>query len=108
MKILPLLLSAALAVSAAAATKPAKKKAAKKPQPRTVSLDVKDGEARDILRAMQRQCGIRNLVIDPEVQGSGTFFFRDVPCEQAFPIVLRTMGLAGSMEGNLLSVDRRP
>lgn len=108
MKILPLILSAALAVSASAATKQEKKKTAKKPQPRTVSLDVKDAEARDVLRAMQKQCGIRNLIVDPEVQGSGTFFFRDVPCEQAFPIVLRTMGLAGSMEGNLMHVDRRP
>ena len=90
-----LFVSAALAVSAA-----------EKQKPRSVSLDVKDGEARVILRSMQKQCGIRNMVIDPGVQGSGTFYFRDVPCEKAFPIVLRTMGLAGKMEGNLMSVDR--
>jgi hypothetical protein len=67
---------------------------------RTVTLDVKDAEARVVLRSMQKQCGIKNLVIDPNVQGSGTFYFREVPCETAFPIVLRTMGLAGKMEPN--------
>ena len=68
--------------------------------PRTVTLDVKDAEARVVLKSMQKQCGIKNLVIDPNVQGSGTFYFRAVPCETAFPIVLRTMGLAGRMEPN--------
>jgi type II secretory pathway component HofQ len=60
---------------------------------RTVTLDVKDAEAREILQTMQTQCGIKNLVIDPDVQGSGSFFFREVPCRQAFKVVLRTMGL---------------
>lgn len=67
---------------------------------RTVTLDVKDADARIVLKSMQQQCGIRNLVIDPGVQGSGTFYFRDVPCETAFPVVLRTMGLAGKIEPN--------
>lgn len=74
--------------------------AAAAPHARTVTLDVKDAEARVVLRSMQKQCGIKNLVIDPNVQGSGTFYFRDVPCETAFPVVLRTMGLAGKMELN--------
>lgn len=93
-RLLPLLLLAALA-------------SAEEKQQRSVSLDVKDAEARVILRSLQKQCGIKNLVIDPEVQGSGTFYFRDVPCEKAFPIVLRTMGLAGTIEGEVMSVERR-
>jgi hypothetical protein len=74
--------------------------AAPKASPRTVSLDVKDAEARVILASMKKQCGIRNLVIDPDVQGSGTFYFREVPCETAFRVVLRTMNLAGQVESN--------
>ena len=50
----------------------------------SVTLDVKDAEAREILKSMQRQCGIKNLMIDPQVQGSGTFLFNQVPCRQAF------------------------
>lgn len=89
MKPLALILSAALAASAFAREKP-----------RTVTLDVKDGEARVILRSVQQQCGIKNLIVDPDVQGSGTFFFRDVPCAQAIPVVLRVMGLAGQVQGS--------
>lgn len=97
MKLLPLALSAALAVTASAA-----------PKPRTVTLNVKDGDARVILESMQKQCGIKNLIIDPEVKASGTFFFRDLPCHQAFPVVLKTMGLAGKVYANsIVTVEPR-
>jgi hypothetical protein len=71
----------------------------------TVTLDVKDAEAREILKSMQRQCGIRNLLIDPQVQGTGTFLFNQVPCRQAFSIVLQSMGLAAqTYSNNIVSV----
>lgn len=63
-------------------------------KPRTVTLDVKDAPAREVLASMKKQCGIRNLVIDPDVNPpAATFFFREVPCETAFRVVLRTYGL---------------
>ena len=69
--------------------------AAPKAKPRTVTLDVKDGEARDVLKSMQRQCGIKNMIIDPDVQRTtATFYLTQVPCDTAFRIVLRTYGLA--------------
>ena len=71
----------------------------------SVTLDVKDAEAREILKSMQRQCGIRNLMIDPQVQGTGTFLFNQVPCRQAFTIVLQSMGLAAqTYSNNIVSV----
>jgi type II secretory pathway component GspD/PulD (secretin) len=71
----------------------------------TVTLDVKDAEAREILKSMQRQCGIKNLMIDPQVQGTGTFLFNQVPCRQAFTIVLQSMGLAAqTYSNNIVSV----
>ena len=96
MRALALILSIALAAAAAAGEKP-----------RTVTLDVKDGEARAILKNMQKQCGIKNLVLDPDVQGSGTFYFREVPCATAFRVVLRTLGLTGQIEPNLVTVEPR-
>jgi type II secretory pathway component GspD/PulD (secretin) len=60
---------------------------------RTVTLDVKDAEVKEIFKSMQKQCGIKNVVLDPNVQGKGTFYFHQVPCRTAFPIVLRTLGL---------------
>ena len=76
-------------------------------KPRTVTLDVKDGEARAVLQSMRKQCGIRNMIIDPEVQGSGTFYFKEVPCGTAFRVVFRTLGLTGQIEPNLVTVDPR-
>lgn len=68
--------------------------AAPKAKPRTVTLDVKDAEAREVLQSMRRQCGIRNMIIDPDVPNTAaSFYFREVPCETAFRVVLRTYGL---------------
>jgi len=62
------------------------------PQP-TVTIDVKDAEVRDVLGAMQKQCGLRNLVVDSDVSGKATFYFRRVPCSTAFDVVLKTFRL---------------
>lgn len=67
-----------------------------------VTIDVKDGEIASILREVATQCGIRNLVLDREVQGTGTFLFRDVPCEAAFRAIFTSMGLAADREVNSL------
>ncbi len=76
-------------------------------KPRTVTLDVKDEEIHAILRSMQKQCGIRNLVIDPGVEGRGTFLLHDLPCPTAFEVVARTMSLQIADEGNSVVTVRR-
>ena len=63
-------------------------------KPPAVTLDVKDEDVRVILRSMQKQCAIRNMVIDKDVQGKGTFLFDKVPCRTAFDVVFRTFDLA--------------
>jgi hypothetical protein len=86
-RLLPLLLALSLAAAATAAPKP-------KPKPRTVTLDVKDAEAREVLQSLKKQCAIKNMIIDPDVDRAGaSFYFRDVPCDTALRIVLRTYGL---------------
>src|SRR6266545_4291328 len=75
----------------------------------TVTIDFKDAEARVILKSMQRQCGIKNLIIDPQVQGTGTFLFTNVPCRQAFNVVLSTLGLsAETYSGGMVHVETAP
>ena len=70
------------------------------PQPKTVTLDVKDEDVRVILKSMQKQCGIKNLVLDKEVQGNGTFMFRALPCKTAFDTVFKTMSLRAVTYGS--------
>jgi type II secretory pathway component HofQ len=73
----------------------------------TVTLDVKDTDVRAILREMQKQCGIRNMLIDKEVSGAGTILFREVPCETALRVVFRQFGLKGVVDPNVVSVEPR-
>lgn len=73
-----------------------------------VTLDVKDADIRDILKSMKVQCGIRNLIVDPDVGGQGTFILNDVPCNQAFDLVFRTLGLKAEIQENsVVTVGRR-
>ena len=89
----------------AATTGKSSAKSAKTQEP-AVTLDVQEAELRDVLQSMQRQCGIKNLVLHRQVGGkSGTLVFRDVPCSRAFRIVLRMHGLASnSYENRVLHV----
>jgi type II secretory pathway component HofQ len=66
----------------------------------TVTLDVKDEDIREVLKSMKEQCGIRNLLIDKDVNGRTMFYFQDVPCTRAFDVVARTMSLAYDIEPN--------
>ena len=49
---------------------------------------------------MQKQCAVKNLVIDPDVQARGTFVFHHVPCSTAFRVVLQSLGLGSVDYGN--------
>ncbi|HJT18248.1 MAG TPA: hypothetical protein VJ853_12700 [Thermoanaerobaculia bacterium] len=60
----------------------------------TVTLDVKDAKVRDVLKSMQKQCAVKNLIVDPDVpEGSASFYFHEVPCKTAFDVVLATYKL---------------
>ncbi|HEU4888127.1 MAG TPA: hypothetical protein VFV49_09590, partial [Thermoanaerobaculia bacterium] len=73
----------------------------------TVTLDVKDEDVRIILKSMQKQCGIKNLLIDKDVTGSGTIYFREVSCSTAFRVVFKQFGLTGQVEANMVTVEPR-
>jgi hypothetical protein len=73
----------------------------------TVTLHVKDEDVVDILKSMKKQCGVRNMVIDKDVAGKGTIYFKDVPCGTAFRVVFRQFGLAGQPDPALMFVETR-
>lgn len=76
----------------------------------TLTIDVKDADLRTILAAVREQCGIRNVITDPGVEGRGTFLIRDVPCTAAVGTILRSLGLSARLEPNsvlIVSNDRR-
>ncbi|HKB80857.1 MAG TPA: hypothetical protein VKH35_14185 [Thermoanaerobaculia bacterium] len=76
-------------------------------QDRSVTMDVKDADVRDVLKDMQRQCGVRNLVVDPDVSGKATFYFRHVSCPNAFDVVLATFRLRAEVDGrSLMAIEK--
>ena len=72
-----------------------------------VTLDVKDEDVRVILKSMQKQCGINNLLIDKDVSGTGMVYFRDVPCATAIRTVFHQFALTGEVEQNMVTVEPR-
>ena len=106
MRAISLLLILAV-LSGATAASAAKSDAEKKQNEPTVTLDVKDEDVVVILKAMQKQCGIRNLLIDKDVTGKGMVYFTDVPCSTAFRTVMGQFGLAGQVERNIVHVETR-
>ncbi len=89
MRPLSLVLTVALSLSAFGATRE-----------RTVSLNVQDEDVHEIMATMKKQCAVKNLVIDPDVQAHGTFVFHRVPCSTAFKVVFQTLGLSSVDYGN--------
>lgn len=63
------------------------------PNEPTMSMDVVDAELGEILGIVKKQCGIRNVIVDPGVTGKGTFLFREVPCDAALRTIFRSLGL---------------
>ena len=74
---------------------------------KTVTLHEKDIDVRDLLKSMQKQCGIRTLIIDKDVAGTGSVYFKQVPCSTAFRVVFRQFGLAGQPDPAILFVETR-
>jgi hypothetical protein len=75
---------------------------------KTVTLDVKDEDAHAILTSMQKQCGIKNLLIDRDVDARGTFVFKSVPCSTAFKVVFQSLGLGATNYGNSVITVGKP
>ena len=73
----------------------------------TVTLDVKDADIRAILLSMKEQCGIKNMLIEDDVTGTGPFIFREVPCETALKVVFRTQSLDWEIQENSVVLIRK-
>lgn len=77
------------------------------PDEPTVTLDVVDAEVRAILASVKTQCGIRNIMIDPNVTGRGTFLFDEVPCSVALKTIFASLGLGSESHPSVVRVKER-
>jgi type IV pilus assembly protein PilQ len=75
--------------------------------PRRFSMEFRDADIRDVLRALGQQNRL-NVVFGDEVQGKVTLSFRDVTLRQALEAILRIQNLSSIQEGNILRIVRSP
>jgi hypothetical protein len=70
-----------------------------------ITLDLVDADIRDVLRTFAQLTGL-DMSIAPDVSGTVTIHFKDVPWDEAFDIALRQNGLAYRLEDRKLVVFR--
>jgi type IV pilus assembly protein PilQ len=68
-----------------------------------ISLNLKDADIKDVLRTFAQLTGL-NIAVDPQVSGSVTVDFVDVPWDQALDLILRQNGLTYVLEGNVMRI----
>ena len=68
-----------------------------------ISLSLKDADIKDVIRTFAELTGL-NIAVDPEVRGSVTVDFVDVPWDQALDLILRQNNLTFVLEGNVMRV----
>ncbi len=68
-----------------------------------ISLSLKDADIKDVLRTFAELTGL-NIAVDPQVGGTVTVDFVDVPWDQALDLMLRQNGLTFTIEGNVMRV----
>ncbi|MFZ0429285.1 MAG: type IV pilus secretin PilQ [Acidobacteriota bacterium] len=71
-----------------------------------VTLKLVDVSLVDFFRAISELSGL-NILIDPDVTGTITINVEQVPWDQLFDAVLRSHGLARSVEGNLVRISTK-
>lgn len=70
-----------------------------------ISLNLKDADIKDVLRTFAQLTGL-NVAVDPQVGGTVTVDFVDVPWDQALDIILRQNDLTYDLEGNVMRVGK--
>jgi len=95
-----ILLSFCLAASAYAI--PSKKN---EPAPKTLTLDFKEGDVRDILRAIGTQFKL-NIVVDQNVTGNVTVHLENAPVVEGLKMLLESNGYSIEQKGDIFYVRK--
>jgi type IV pilus secretin PilQ/predicted competence protein len=68
-----------------------------------ISLSLKDGDIKDVLRSFAQISGL-NIIVQPGVNGTVTVELDSVPWDQALEQILKINGLGMQLEGNILRI----
>ena len=73
----------------------------------TISLSLKDGDIKDVLRSFAKISGL-NVVLQPGVRGTVTVELESVPWDQALDQILKINNLGYELDGNIMRIAPRP
>jgi len=90
-------------VAEARSTTPAGNGSGVKYTGRLISLDIQDAEIKGVLRLIADVSGL-NVISGDDVKGTITTRLVNVPWDQALDVILRTLGLGQTREGNIIRV----
>lgn len=72
----------------------------------TISLSLKDGDIKDVLRSFAKISGL-NVVVQPGVRGTVTVELENVPWDQALDQILKINNLGYELDGNIMRIAPR-
>lgn len=73
---------------------------------RLFSIEVRDADVSDVLRALAQQSGL-NIVIGEGVDGKVSLSFKDIPFKDALEIVIKSRGLMYTVQNNVFWVGKK-
>ncbi len=71
-----------------------------------ISLSLKDGDIKDVLRSFAKISGL-NVVVQPGVRGTVTVELESVPWDQALDQILKINNLGYELDGNIMRIAPR-
>jgi type IV pilus assembly protein PilQ len=73
---------------------------------RLFSIEVRDAEIADVLRALAQQSGL-NIILGQGVEGRVSLSFKDIPFRGAMEMVIKANGLMYTVQNNIMWVGRK-
>jgi len=68
-----------------------------------ISIDMTNSDLKDVLRLFSELTGL-NMAIDPQVAGTVTVRFENVPWDQALDLILKQNSLTYTLQGNVMRI----
>ncbi|MBI2400838.1 MAG: hypothetical protein HYV23_07275 [Deltaproteobacteria bacterium] len=73
---------------------------------RLFSIEVRDAEISDVLRALAQQSGL-NIILGQGVEGKVSLSFKDIPFRDAMEMVIKANGFMYTVQNNIMWVGRK-
>lgn len=73
---------------------------------RLFSIEVRDAEISDVLRALAQQSGL-NIILGQGIEGKVSLSFKDIPFRDAMEMVIKANGLMYTVQNNIMWVGKK-